>query len=196
MSGLIDGFLAGFQRTKRALGSAEHEMSDEVLEGIAAGSALGAGIGATLPFLLKRFSRVPSPLLNSQLTTRGGALAGGALGSFAGRWLPEVLRQGEKGYRTGAGFFPQKATETKRANETLQGIATGSALGAGISAGSIMPVLFGRLGKRLPRRLLNKIVLGRALAGAAAGGAAGGITAKEQPHVFHYNYHGTKGGGK
>lgn len=196
--------------------TADKNEDDSILDGVAVSTALGAGLGTALPFLLRRFKgRLPQQFLNRTIMSRAGALTGAVVGGFADRWFPQALQQAQKGYRDELsnlqqakkaglvdGFlsrFPKDfpfGLRKKRADEILRGVGTGALVGAGISAASIMPVLFGRLGKRLPRKLLNKMVLGRALAGAAAGGAAGGITAKEQPHVFHYNYHGTKGGGK
>ena len=191
--GLIEGFLAGFSRMKQA---DEIRDNSELLEGIGAGAVLGGSFGAVLPFLLRRFGgrRMPSGLLDRQVTTHLGALLGGAGGGFFGsRWLPQTVQQGQEGFRTGAQIFPQK-----KADETLKGVGTGALVGAGVSTFSALPVLFGRLGRRLPTKLLNKMMLGRALAGAAAGGAGGGVVSKSNPkdNVFHYYYHGTKGGGK
>lgn len=179
---LVDGFLS------KAAEFTEQELADEVLEGIAAGSALGAGFGAILPLLLKRFVRPPSVLLNSPAMARAGALGGGALGSFAGRWLPHALRTGQEGYRTEANNFPQTKTK-KSADEALKGVGLGGLVGGAISAGSSLPILLGRLGRRLPTRVLNKMLLGRALSGAAIGAAVGGIVSKSKPNVYHYYYH-------
>jgi len=190
---LVNGFLSGFSRIKQA---DETRSDSELLEGIGAGAALGGSFGAVLPLLLRRFRgrRMPSGLLDKQITTHLGALLGGAGGGFFGsRWLPQTVQQGQEGFRTGAQIFPQK-----KADETLRGIGTGALVGAGVSAGATLPVLFGRLGRRLPTKILNRMLIGRALAGAAIGGAVGGVVSRSNPkdNVFHYYYHGTKGGGK
>ena len=181
---LVNGFLSGFSRIKQA---DETRSDSELLEGIGAGAALGGSFGAVLPLLLRRFRgrRMPSGLLDKQITTHLGALLGGAGGGFFGSgWLPQTVQQGQEGFRTGAQIFPQK-----KADETLRGIGTGALVGAGVSAGAALPVLFSRLGKRLPTKLLNKILLGRALSGAATGGVAGGLVSKPKDKAYHYYYH-------
>ena len=118
---LVDGFLS------KAAEFTEQELADEVLEGIAAGSALGAGFGAILPLLLKRFVRPPSVLLNSPAMARAGAL-GGEPWQFRWQVAASCLTNRARGIPTEANNFPQTKTK-KSADEALKGVGLGGLVG-------------------------------------------------------------------